>query len=41
MKRGVAVSEVAELSASGKPTVSYPAFEDPDGNSWSRQKLPY
>ncbi|WP_327085139.1 glyoxalase superfamily protein [Nonomuraea sp. NBC_01738] len=39
--RGVEVSEVQDLSAPGKPTVSYAYFEDPDGNTWALQQLPY
>ena len=39
--RGVEVSEVQDMSAPGKPTVSYAYFSDPDGNSWALQKLPY
>jgi catechol 2,3-dioxygenase-like lactoylglutathione lyase family enzyme len=39
--RGVEISEVQDLSAPGKPTVSYAWFKDPDGNGWTLQKLPY
>lgn len=39
--RGVEVSEVQDMSAPGKPTISYAYFEDPDGNTWALQKLPY
>ena len=41
LERGVEVSEVQDLSAPGKPTVSYAYFKDPDNNSWALQKLPY
>jgi catechol 2,3-dioxygenase-like lactoylglutathione lyase family enzyme len=41
LERGVEVSEVEEMSAPGKPTVSYAYFKDPDSNSWALQKLPY
>lgn len=34
---GVAVEDVVEMAAEGKPTVSYAAFSDPDGNSWTLQ----
>jgi hypothetical protein len=37
----VEISEVQDLSAPGKPTVSYAWFKDPDGNGWTLQKLPY
>jgi catechol 2,3-dioxygenase-like lactoylglutathione lyase family enzyme len=40
LERGVEVSEVEELGAPGKPTVSYAYFKDPDNNSWALQKLP-
>jgi hypothetical protein len=39
--RGVEISEVQDMSAPGKPTVSYAYFKDPDGNGWALQKLPY
>jgi catechol 2,3-dioxygenase-like lactoylglutathione lyase family enzyme len=39
--RGVEVSEVEDLSAPGKPTISYAYFKDPDNNSWALQQLPY
>jgi catechol 2,3-dioxygenase-like lactoylglutathione lyase family enzyme len=39
--RGVDVGEVSEMSAPGKPPVSYAAFDDPDGNGWTLQQLPY
>ncbi|HEY3506488.1 MAG TPA: VOC family protein [Actinocatenispora sp.] len=38
--RGVEVAEVDDMSAPGKPTVSYAAFTDPDGNGWTLQQLP-
>ncbi|WP_370132063.1 VOC family protein [Streptacidiphilus sp. EB103A] len=38
--RGVEVAEVEDMSAPGKPTVSYAAFTDPDGNGWTLQQLP-
>ncbi|MFF3668569.1 VOC family protein [Microtetraspora malaysiensis] len=41
VERGVDVAEVEDLSAPGKPTVSYAAFSDPDGNGWTLQQLPY
>jgi catechol 2,3-dioxygenase-like lactoylglutathione lyase family enzyme len=41
LERGVEVSEVQDMSAPGKPTVSYAYFSDPDNNSWALQKLPY
>jgi catechol 2,3-dioxygenase-like lactoylglutathione lyase family enzyme len=41
LSRGVEVSEVQDMSAPGKPTVSYAYFSDPDGNGWALQKLPY
>jgi catechol 2,3-dioxygenase-like lactoylglutathione lyase family enzyme len=41
LSRGVEVSEVEDMSAPGKPTVSYAYFKDPDSNSWALQKLPY
>jgi len=31
---------VQDMSAPGKPTVSYAAFTDPDGNGWTLQQLP-
>ena len=40
LERGVEVSEVQDLTAPGKPTVSYAYFKDPDNNSWALQKLP-
>jgi catechol 2,3-dioxygenase-like lactoylglutathione lyase family enzyme len=41
IERGVDVGEVQDLTAPGKPTVSYAPFTDPDGNGWTLQKLPY
>jgi catechol 2,3-dioxygenase-like lactoylglutathione lyase family enzyme len=41
LARGVEISEVQDMSAPGKPTVSYAYFKDPDGNGWALQKLPY
>jgi catechol 2,3-dioxygenase-like lactoylglutathione lyase family enzyme len=41
LSRGVEVTEVQDMSAPGKPTVSYAYFSDPDGNGWALQKLPY
>jgi catechol 2,3-dioxygenase-like lactoylglutathione lyase family enzyme len=41
LARGVEISEVEDLSAPGKPTVSYAYFKDPDSNSWALQQLPY
>lgn len=41
VERGVDVGEVEDMGAPGKPTVSYAHFSDPDGNSWTLQKLPY
>jgi catechol 2,3-dioxygenase-like lactoylglutathione lyase family enzyme len=41
LDRGVEISEVQDMSAPGKPTVSYAYFKDPDGNGWALQKLPY
>lgn len=38
--RGVEVAEVEDMGAPGKPTVSYAAFTDPDGNGWTLQQLP-
>jgi catechol 2,3-dioxygenase-like lactoylglutathione lyase family enzyme len=40
LERGVEISEVEDMSAPGKPTVSYAYFKDPDGNTWALQKLP-
>ena len=41
LDRGVEISEVQDMGAPGKPTVSYAYFKDPDGNSWALQQLPY
>src|SRR4029450_3639034 len=41
LERGVEVSEVQDMSAPGKPTVSYAYFSAPDGNGWALQQLPY
>lgn len=41
IERGVDVGEIQDLTAPGKPTVSYASFTDPDGNGWTLQKLPY
>jgi predicted enzyme related to lactoylglutathione lyase len=41
VERGVAVSDVEVLTQPGKPAVSYAYFEDPDGNGWALQQLPY
>ncbi|MFF4772743.1 VOC family protein [Microtetraspora fusca] len=41
VERGVDIAEVEDLTAPGKPTVSYAAFSDPDGNGWTLQQLPY
>lgn len=38
-KRGLDISEVNDMSAPGKPTISYAYFQDPDGNSWALQDL--
>lgn len=38
--RGVEIAEVQDMTAPGKPTVSYAAFNDPDGNGWTLQQLP-
>ena len=40
LSRGVEISEVQDMTAPGKPTVSYAYFKDPDGNSWALQQLP-
>jgi catechol 2,3-dioxygenase-like lactoylglutathione lyase family enzyme len=37
--RGVDIGEVDAMSAPGKPTVSYAAFKDPDGNGWTLQQI--
>ncbi|MEV0096441.1 VOC family protein [Streptomyces sp. NPDC050738] len=41
VENGVEVAEVVDMTAPGKPTVSYAAFTDPDGNGWTLQKLPH
>jgi catechol 2,3-dioxygenase-like lactoylglutathione lyase family enzyme len=41
LARGVEVTEVQDMTAPGKPTVSYAYFSDPDGNGWALQQLPY
>jgi catechol 2,3-dioxygenase-like lactoylglutathione lyase family enzyme len=41
LARGVDIAEVEDMGAPGKPTVSYAAFKDPDGNGWTLQQLPY
>jgi catechol 2,3-dioxygenase-like lactoylglutathione lyase family enzyme len=41
LERGVEISEVEELTQPGKPSVFYAYFEDPDGNGWALQQLPY
>lgn len=38
--RGVEIGEVQDMTAPGKPVVSYAAFNDPDGNDWTLQQLP-
>ncbi|MGW3492775.1 VOC family protein [Streptomyces sp. NPDC001020] len=38
---GVEVAEVQDMGAPGKPTVSYAAFTDLDGNGWTLQQLPH
>jgi catechol 2,3-dioxygenase-like lactoylglutathione lyase family enzyme len=37
--RGVDVGDVQDMTAPGKPTVSYAAFTDPDGNGWTLQQV--
>ena len=37
--RGVEVGEVEKMSAEGKPDVFYAHFADPDGNTWTLQKI--
>ena len=39
VRRGVDVKDVEDMSAPGKPTVSYAAFSDPDGNGWTLQQI--
>ncbi|WP_250563098.1 VOC family protein [Sphaerisporangium fuscum] len=41
VERGVEIQPVEELTAPGKPSVAYAHFADPDGNTWTLQKLPY
>jgi catechol 2,3-dioxygenase-like lactoylglutathione lyase family enzyme len=41
LERGVEISKVQDMTAPGKPTVSYAYFNDPDGHGWALQKLPY
>jgi catechol 2,3-dioxygenase-like lactoylglutathione lyase family enzyme len=41
LARGVTVADVVDMTSPGKPTVSYAAFTDPDGNGWTLQQLPY
>jgi catechol 2,3-dioxygenase-like lactoylglutathione lyase family enzyme len=41
VERGVEIGEVEDMTAPGKPMVSYAAFKDPDGNGWTLQQLPY
>jgi hypothetical protein len=33
------VADVIDMTAPGKPTVSYAAFTDPDGNGWTLQQI--
>ncbi|MGW6704545.1 VOC family protein [Streptomyces sp. NPDC054956] len=40
LARGVDIAEVQDMTAPGKPVVSYAAFNDPDGNGWTLQQLP-
>ena len=40
VERGLEIGEVVEMGAPGKPSVSYAAFTDPDGNGWTLQQLP-
>jgi catechol 2,3-dioxygenase-like lactoylglutathione lyase family enzyme len=37
--RGVDVGDVQDMTAPGKPTVSYAPFTDPDGNGWTLQQV--
>jgi hypothetical protein len=37
----VEISKVQDMTAPGKPTVSYAYFNDRDGHGWALQKLPY
>ena len=41
IERGADVGGVQDMTAPGKPAVSYAPFTDPDGNGWTLQKLPY
>jgi catechol 2,3-dioxygenase-like lactoylglutathione lyase family enzyme len=41
LERGVEISKVQDMTAPGKPPVSYAYFKDPDGHGWALQKLPY
>jgi hypothetical protein len=41
IERGVDVGGVQDMTAPGKPAVSYAPFTDPDGNGWILQKLSY
>lgn len=38
IERGVDVGGVQDMTAPGKPAVSYAPFTDPDGNGWTLQK---
>ncbi|MET9337689.1 VOC family protein [Nonomuraea sp. NPDC004354] len=40
VSRGLEIGEVEDMTAPGKPTVSYAWFSDPDGNTWTLQQLP-
>lgn len=40
VERGLEIGEVEDMSAPGKPTISYAWFSDPDGNTWALQQLP-
>ncbi|MFD1938905.1 VOC family protein [Nonomuraea mangrovi] len=40
VERGMEIGEVEDMSAPGKPTISYAWFSDPDGNTWTLQQLP-
>jgi catechol 2,3-dioxygenase-like lactoylglutathione lyase family enzyme len=40
LSRGVEVSEVQDMGAPGKPTVSYAYFKDPDGTGWAPPPRP-
>lgn len=41
IERAVDVGGVQDMTAPGKPAVSYAPFTDPDGNGWTLQKLSY